>query len=101
MKIPDQAIIEAAKEAGLCFHECWDLQYSQEDLAEDLAWINEPSELQTKEQKEEIWKRTEDTRQQKLSQLRNFIEIVNKKKSKVREWTPVIDNTFVAKPEMW
>ena len=102
MRIPDQAIIEASREAGLCFHECWDLDYTQEDLTEDIDWINSPlPEGQSKEEKEEIWRKTEAMRQQKLEQLRNFIDLVNKKKSKTREWKPSIDDVFVAKPEMW
>lgn len=102
MKIPDQAIIEAAKEAGLCFHECWDLDYTKEDLAEDLDWINTPDSTgQTKEEKEEIWKKSEQVRQEKLEKLRTFIELAYKKKSKTKEWIPDICNVYVPKPEMW
>lgn len=74
----DQQLIEAAKQAGLCFPDCWNLERTDDDIATDARWIQEgqdqgPTIGQTRQQ---ILETSQRQRSERLQQLRRFAELV-------------------------
>lgn len=74
----DQQLIEAAKQAGLCFPDCWNLERTDDDIAADARWIQEghdqdPAIGHTRQQ---ILETSQRQRSERLQQLRRFTELV-------------------------
>jgi hypothetical protein len=74
----DQQLIEAARQAGLCFPDCWDLELSADDIAAENRWVEDgqaqgPTISQTRRQILEVGDRQ---RNERLQQLRRFVDLI-------------------------
>jgi hypothetical protein len=74
----DQQIIDAAKQAGLCFPGCWNLDVTDVDIADETLWVQDGynKDPAVGKRRQDIFEDARRRREEHMRQLRRFVQLI-------------------------